>query len=201
MKALRAPIHLNRWRLTVKDIRTAIATIALVVGGAVVAAAQQPAQTPSPRTGAGAHQRDAQDSTRHFGRRGFGPGAMQKQLFKGIALSDAEKTNIKNVHTKYEAQMKALREQFKPQMQAARQARQRGDTAALKNLWAQTSVQREQTKKVLEAERNDLRAALAPDHRAQFDANVKQLEQRVAQRANKEFKKGGRASADSRPRA
>ena len=180
-----------------KDIRTAIAAIALVVGGAVVAAAQQPAQTPSPR----AHQRAAQDSTRkHFGRRGFGPGAMRKQIFKGITLSDAEKTNIKNVQTKYQAQMKALREQFKPQMQAARQARQRGDTAALKNLWAQTAAQREQAKKLLEAERNDLRGALAAEHRAHFDANVKQLEQRVAQRANRELKRGGRASADSRSR-
>jgi Spy/CpxP family protein refolding chaperone len=180
----------------VKDIRTAIAAIALVVGGAAVAAAQQPTQTPR------AHRAGTQDSThKHFGRGGFGPGAMQKQLFKGITLSDAEKTNIKNVHTKYEAQMKALREQFKPQIQAARQARQRGDTAALKTLWAQTSAQREQTKKLLEAERNDLRVALAPEHRAQFDANVKQLEQRVAQRANREFKKGSRASANSRPHA
>ena len=180
-----------------KDIRTAIAAIALVVGGAVVAVAQPPAQTPSPR----AHQRDAQDSTRHFGRRGFGPGAMQKQLFKGITLSDAEKTNIKNVHTKYEAQMKALREQFTPQMKAAREARQRGDTAALRNLWSQTSAQREQTKKLLEAERNDLRVALAPEHRAQFDANVKQLEQRVAQRATRDWKKTGKAAAGTRPRA
>ena len=179
-----------------KDIRTAIAAIALVVGGAAVAAAQQPTQTPR------VHRAGAQDSThKHFGRRGLGPGAMQKQLFKGITLSDAEKTNIKNVHTKYEAQMKALREQFKPQVQAARQARQRGDTAALKTLWAQTSAQREQAKKLLEAERSDLRVALTPEHRAQFDANVKQLEQRVAQRANREFKRGDRASANSRPRA
>lgn len=179
-----------------KDIRTAISTIALVVAGAVGAAAQQPAQTPAPR----AHK--AQDSTRqHGGRRGFGPGAMQKQLFKGITLSDAEKTNIKNVHTKYEPQMKALREQFKPQMQTARAARQRGDTAVLKNLRSQNAAQREQAKKLLEAERNDLRLALAPDHRAQFDANVKQLEQRVAQRGNREWKKGVRASVGARPRA
>ncbi len=178
-----------------KDIRTAIGAIALVVGSAVAAAAQQPAQTHAPRE----HQ--AQDSTRHFGRRGFGPGAMQKQLFKGITLSDAEKTNIKNIHAKYEAQNKALREQFKPQMKAARAARQRGDTAALKNLWAQTSAQREQSKKLLEAERNDLRGALAADHRAQFDANVKQLEQRVAQRANRDWKKSGKAAAGSRPGA
>jgi Spy/CpxP family protein refolding chaperone len=176
----------------------AIATIALVVGGAVVAAAQQPAQTPSPR----AHRAQMQDSTRqHGGRRGFGPGAMQKALFKGITLSDAEKANIKNVHKKYEAQMKALREQAKPQMQAAREARQRGDTAALKNLRSQTSAQREQTKKLLEAERNDLRVALAPEHRAQFDANVKQVEQRVAQRGNGAGKKGGRTSANARPGA
>jgi Spy/CpxP family protein refolding chaperone len=179
----------------VKDIRTAVATIALVVGGAVVAAAQQPAQAPAHRE----HQ--SQDSTRHFGRRGFGPGVMQKQLFKGITLSDAEKTNIKNVHAKYAAQNKALREQFKPQMEAARAARQRGDTAALKNLWAKTSAQREQAKKLLEAERNDLRVALTPDHRAQFDANVKKLEQRVAQRGNREWKKAGKASAGSRPGA
>ena len=178
-----------------KDIRTAIAAIALVVGGAAVAAAQQPTETHAPR----AHQ--AQDSTRHFGRRGFRPGMMQKALFKGITLSGAEKTNIKNVHAKYQAQNKALREQFKPQMKAAREARQRGDTAALKNLWAQTSAQREQTKKLLEAERADLRAALTAEHRAQFDANVKQLEQRVGQRANREWKKSGKVSAGSRPGA
>jgi LTXXQ motif family protein len=179
----------------VKDIRTTIATIALVVGGAVVAAAQQPAQTQAPR----AHR--GQDSTwQRGGRRGFGPGAAQKALFKGITLSDAEKTNIKNVHAKYEAQTKALREQFKPQMKAAREARQRGDTAALKNMRSQMVAQREQTKKLLEAERTDLRGALAPEHRAQFDANAKQIEQRVAQRANREGKKRGRASAGERPR-
>jgi hypothetical protein len=181
----------------VKDIRTAIATIALVAGGAVAAAAQQPAQAPAHR----GHQAGARDTTRQFGRRGFGPGAMQKQLFKGITLSDAEKTNIKNIHAKYEAQNKALREQFKPQMKAAREARQRGDSAALKNLWAQTSAQREQGKKLLEAERNDLRAALTPDHRAQFDANVKRFEQRVAQRANRDWKKAGNAATGSRPSA
>jgi len=181
----------------VKDIRTAIGAIALVVGSAVVAAAQQQAQAPAHRE----HQGAAQDSTRRFGRRGFGPGAMQKRLFKGITLSDAEKTNVKNVHAKYQAQNKALREQFKPQMEAARAARQRGDTAALKNLWAQTSAQREQSKRLLEAERNDLRAALTPEHRAQFDANVKQLEQRVAQRANRDWKKSGKAATGSRPGA
>ena len=101
-------------------IRTALAAGMLVVGGAAIAAAQQspPATTPQAHAQTGRHMRE-----------GFGP-RMRGQLFKGITLSDAEKSNVKNVQAKYAPQMKALREQFKPQIQAAREARQRGDTAA-----------------------------------------------------------------------
>jgi Spy/CpxP family protein refolding chaperone len=108
-----------------------------------------------------------------------------KALFKGIQLSDAEKASLKSVREKYAPQMKALREQAKPQLQAAREARQKGDTAALKQLWANSSAQREQTKQLMNAERTDLRAALTPDNRAKFDANVQQLEQRLSKRADK----------------
>jgi len=163
-------------------IRSAIAAAMLVVGGAAVAAAQQTTPT-TPQRAHGQHMRQ-----------GFGPG-MRGRLFKGITLSDAEKSNLKNVQAKYAPQMKALREQFKPQMQAARAARQRGDTAALKAMWKNSAAQREQTKKLLEAERNDLRAALTPENQVKFDANVKQFEQRVAQRAEKGWKKGGKAAA------
>lgn len=165
-------------------IRSAIAAAMLVVGGAAVAAAQQTTPT-TPQRAHGQHMRQ-----------GFGPG-MRGQLFKGITLSDAEKSNLKNVQAKYAPQMKALREQFKPQMQAARQARQRGDTAALKTLWQNSAAQREQTKKLLDTERNDLRAALTPENQVKFDANVKQFEQRVAQRGGKGWKKGGKAAAPS----
>lgn len=177
--------------------RSALVAGLLVVGGAVVASAQQ---TPP---AARAHARHGQmgqraDSTR----RGPGMRNIRRQLFKGITLSDAEKANIKTVHAKYAEQMKAVREQFKPQLQAAREARQRGDTAALKAMWQKSAAQREQTKKLLEAERNDLRAALTPENQVKFDANVKQFEQRVAQRAQREFKHGGRrAPGQKGPRA
>ena len=177
--------------------RSALAAGLLVVGGAVVATAQQ---TPPAAHGHGRHGQMAQraDSTR----RGPGMRNVRGQLFKGITLSDAEKANIKTVHQKYAAQMKSLREQFKPQMDAARQARQRGDTAALKATWEQSAAQREQAKKLLVAERNDLRAALTPENQVKFDANVKQLEQRVAQRGQREFKKGGRRGPGQKgPRA
>ena len=169
-------------------IRTALAAAMLVFGSAAIAAAQQASPAPAPRA-QGQHMR-----------RGFGP-RMGSQLFKGITLSDAEKSNIKNVQAKYAPQMKALRGQFKPQMKAAREARQRGDTAALKTMWQNSAAQREQTKKLLEAERNDLRAALAPENQVKFDANVKQFEQHVAQRAAKAWKKDGRAAGQQAPRA
>jgi Spy/CpxP family protein refolding chaperone len=160
-------------------IRSALAAAMLVVGTAAIAAAQQPPAASAQR----AHGRGA--------RQGFGPG-MRGQLFKGISLSDAEKANVKSVQAKYAPQMKALREQFKPQMEAARQARQRGDTAALKSMWQNSAAQREQTKKLLDAERNDLRGALTAENQVKFDANVKQFAEHVGQRGGKGFRKGGR---------
>lgn len=166
-----------------KHIRSALVAGLVTLGGAAIASAQQatPAPAPSPAAHTHAHRG-------HF----WGKGRLKHQLFRGMTLSDAEKANIKTVHAKYAPQMKALRQQFKPQLKAAREARQRGDTAALKQLWSQTSAQRQQTKQLLEAERNDLRAALTPANQSKFDANVKQLEQRVAQRARKAWKNGGR---------
>lgn len=177
------------------NIRSTLAAAALVLGTAVVASAQQPTPAPTPR----AQQQDAGRAQNH--RRGaFRPGAMRHQLFKGIQLTDAEKANVKTVQQKYASQMKAIREQLKPQIQAARAARQKGDTAALKAMWQKSSAEREQIKSLLESERNDLRAALTPEHQAQFDANVKQLEQRVANRATRQWKNGGKAAAGQKPR-
>lgn len=174
-------------------IRSTIAAALLVFGGAAVASAQQstPAATPAPA----AHARHAHRGQHARGQRGMFARNVRHQLFKGITLSDAEKANLKAVHAKYAPQMKALREQLKPQIAAARTARQNGDTAALKAMWSKSSAQREQIKTLLESERNDLRAALTPANQAKFDANVKQFEQRVADRATKAWKKGGRKAA------
>jgi Spy/CpxP family protein refolding chaperone len=176
------------------NIRSTLAAAALVFGTAMVASAQQPTQAPA--------QRAQQRTERAAGQRrgAFRPGALRHQLFKGIKLTDAEKANVKNVQQKYASQMKALREQLKPQMQAARQARQRGDTAALKAMWQKSGAERQQIKQLLESERTDLRAALTPEHQAQFDANVKQVEQRVAKRATRMWKKGGKTAAGQGPR-
>jgi len=164
-----------------QSIRTTLAAALLTFGAAAVVSAQQstPAQQPQAAAHQGKHAKGARRAK----------GALGRQLLKGITLSDAEKANIKQVREKYAPQMKAIREQFKPQLKAARDARQRGDTAALKNLWQQSAAQRAQTAKLLEAERSDLRNALAPANQIKFDANVTKFEQRMAKRAQRVGKK------------
>jgi hypothetical protein len=73
----------------------------LVFGGALVASAQQPAQTPAPQAQQQSHARGAR------GRKHGDPS------LKGIKLSAAEQANIKSVHAKYASQMKAIRAQGK----------------------------------------------------------------------------------------
>jgi hypothetical protein len=164
------------------DIRVALAAAMLSVGSAAVVSAQQ---TTAPQGMRKDHPQRSDSARRMMGARG-----LRGQLFKGITLSDAEKANVKAVETKYASQMKALREQAKPQMQAARDARQKGDTAALRELWSKSAAQREQTKQLLVAERNELRGALTPANQATFDANVAQMEKRMADRGKELGKRG-----------
>ena len=153
------------------NIRLALAATALTFGSAAIVSAQQTAPQ-------GVHQNHAQrpDSAhKRFGARG-----LRGQLMKGITLSDAEKANLKAVQAKYASQMKAMRQQSKPDMQAMRDARQRGDSAALKSLWQKGAAAREQNKQVMLAERNDMRAALTPANQTKFDANAAALDKHLA---------------------
>jgi Spy/CpxP family protein refolding chaperone len=153
-----------------KHISSAIVAGLLAFGSASVVAAQAPAQS-------------RQAHAQHAGKQGkqFGPGRRAGgALLRGIKLSDAEKANIKNVNAKYAPQLKALREQNKGQEKIAR-----GDTAAMRQRWEANAPQREAMKKIMDAERADLRAALSSENQAKFDANAKQMEDRFAKRGEK----------------
>lgn len=159
-----------------KHIRTALMGTMLAFGGSALAAAQQATPAPTPQT---------QHSGKFArGRHGFGAG--ERVLFKGITLNDAEKASLQDVRAKYQPQLQALKQQEKPQLEAARAARQRGDTAALRQIWQQESPQRQRANQLMTAERSDLRNALTPGNQTKFDANVKILERRAT-------KHGGRA--------
>lgn len=155
----------------IRHIRSAAIGLALVAGTAVVASAQ--ATQPAP-------QRTEQRAERgHRGRK------LGRALFHGIKLDDAEKARVKAVREKYKPELKQLRVSAKPQLEALRAARQKGDTATAKALWAKSAQTRAQGAAILERMRVDLRAALAPEHQAQFDQNVTKLKARVAARAAK----------------
>ena len=137
----------------------------MVVGVAGVSAAQSTA-TPRTRADSVSHRRGAQMGPRrgHGGREGFG---------RDLNLTEAQKTQIKAIRQKYQPQNVALRTQAKPYMEAARTARQKGDTAA-----ARTNM--EKARQIMQGgqsyrtqEQAEIRAILTPDQQAKFDAHEK----------------------------
>jgi Spy/CpxP family protein refolding chaperone len=150
--------------------------IGLVVASLVSAASIAQAQTAAPNA---RHERRAEA-------RGV-EGRVGRGLFRGITLSDAEKARVKQVHEKYSAEAKSLRESLRPAIQDARAARQKGDTTGVKAAVSRTAGDREKLRALMDRQKTEIRAALSPENQRVFDANVKQLEQRRA-----EMKKNGK---------
>ena len=147
-----------------------------VIGFAIAAiltvgtVAQAQAATESPR-----HQR------RGMGRVGNdGPG--RAGLFRGITLSDAEKARVKEIHTKYSAEAKSLREAMRPAMQDLRTARQNRDSAAVKAAWDRTAGDRQKLEALMQRQRVEFRTALSAENQKLFDANAKSMDERRAER-------------------
>jgi periplasmic protein CpxP/Spy len=137
-------------------VRTLALGALMLVGVAGVSAAQSTATPRRPE--AGTYRRGAPG-----GREGFG---------RDLNLTDAQKVQIKAIRQKYQPQNDALRVQAKPFMDAARAARQKGDSAAFR-------TNMEKAHQVMQAasfktqERAEIRAILTPDQQAKFDAHEK----------------------------
>ena len=119
-------------------------------------------------------------------------------LLRGITLSEAEKGNLQAVRQKHESQFRAIRQSMRPDLEAARAARQRGDTAAARAAFARTADERAQLKALTERMHADARVALAPEHRAQFDANVARMKERMAARGADSWGGRGGRKGDGR---
>jgi Spy/CpxP family protein refolding chaperone len=118
---------------------------------------------------------------RHATKRDVRDGRGRSGLLRGITLSDAEKTQMKAVRTKYAAEAKSLRESMRPAMQELRAARQKRDSAAVKAAWERTAGERQKLQALRQQQQADIRLALTPEHQKVFDANAKTLEQRRAE--------------------
>jgi Spy/CpxP family protein refolding chaperone len=152
--------------------------LALVIVSLVSTASFAGAQAPAPGASAGRHG---------MGRGMEGGRSERGGALRGIKLSDAEKAKVKEVHAKYEAESKSLRESLKPVMEEARALRQKGDSAALRALWERNKGNRDRMEALHVRQQADIRAVLSPEHQAAFDANVQAQAKRRA-----EWEKGGK---------
>jgi Spy/CpxP family protein refolding chaperone len=164
-------------------IRTLALGALMVVGVAGVSAAQS---TAAPRTRA--------DSGQFRARRG--PGGEGRGFGRDLNLTEAQKTQIKAIRQKYQPQQQALRAQAKPYMDAAKAARQKGDTAAARTNF-EKARQVEQGASFRTQEQAEIRAILTPEQQAKFDAHQKEAANRRAQGGKKGWghKRAGAAPA------
>ncbi len=159
--------------------------IALAVAALVSAASFAGAHAPAAQGARAA--RDAMERGMRAGARG------ERGLFRGITLSDAEKARIKDIHSKYVAQAKSLREQMKPAMQEARAARQKGDTAAARAVMAKNKATFDKPADLRKSEQAEFRSALTPENQKLYDANVQQIAKRRGEmKANRKDGKVGK---------
>src|SRR5205823_12221991 len=117
------------WRFGMSTVRTLALGALLVVGVAGVSAAQS-TTTPPTRPNSALYRRGPRPNGEFRrgpgGREGFGFG-------RDLNLTEAQRTQIKTIRQKYQPQNQALRDRAKPFMDAARAARQKGDTAGFRS--------------------------------------------------------------------
>lgn len=119
--------------------------------------------------------------------RGRGPGGrgagmmMDRALLEGITLSEAQQAKLQDLRNAERERMEAQRGQQQgppADMQAIREAREKGDTATANKLMAEQRAR-------MEARRDEqisaIRGVLTSDQLAQFDANVAAVKKREAE--------------------
>ena len=165
----------------------------VVLGAAVAlfAASEATAQTPAPRDSA-RRQGEMRRGGRPRGEIGGMRQAAMRGLFRNIDLTQAQRDQMKTVNEKYRTQYQSIRESLKPDLKAAQEARQRGDTAAARAAFERTKTGREKMQALMQQQRTEVRALLTPEQQKTFDTNVQQLKDRMEKRAGDRPKGEGR---------
>lgn len=152
------------------------AALSLVAAGEATAQASTPADT--------ARRQGEVRGQRMRGEKGRGPGL--KALFRGIELTQSQRDQIKTVNEKYRGQFQTLRESLKPDLKAAREARQRGDTVAARAAWDRTNAGRERMRALTQQQLGEVRALLTQEQQQTLDRNAQQLRERVEKRGRRQ---------------
>ena len=152
--------------------------LALTVAGTAVA--QQPQDGHRARHG-------GERAGKMEGRRG-GPVGI---LLKDITLTGEQRAQIAQLHKTQREEMQSNRETKRAQFEELREARQRGDTVAVRKAFEARRVAMQQER---EQHIAAIRNLLTAEQRVQFDKNVAELKTRMAQRAER----GGKAQRGKR---
>jgi Spy/CpxP family protein refolding chaperone len=147
----------------------------MVFGAVGVSAAQSPT-TPKTRPD-GQFQRQGGREGRGFGR--------------DLNLTDAQKAQVKAIHQKYQPQNQALRDRAKPFMEAARTARQKGDTAAFRSNMEKARQVMQSGESIRTQQNAEIRAILTPEQQAKFDVHQKAVSERRAKGGDKGWGRKG----------
>ncbi|HEV7388977.1 MAG TPA: Spy/CpxP family protein refolding chaperone [Gemmatimonadaceae bacterium] len=110
---------------------------------------------------------------------------------RDLNLTDAQKTQIKAIRQKYQPQNEALRAQAKPFMEAARAARQKGDTVAFRTNMDKARQVMEGGQSTRTQETAEIRNILTAEQRVKFDAKQKEFAERRAKGGHKGWGKKG----------
>ena len=136
------------------------------------------------------------------GGRGRGPGGggmmADRMLLEGITLTDAQQAKLQELRKAERDRAEAQRGQQQgppPEMQAIREAREKGDTATANKLMAE---QRAKMAERRDAQIAAIRTILTQDQLAQFDTNVAALKKRESEMGGMGMGRGRRGGPPGR---
>jgi Spy/CpxP family protein refolding chaperone len=149
----------------------AIAGLALAL-----AAGSIQAQQPQPQGGERGQRQEEM--------RGMRRGAMQpgRALFRGITLTDAQQAQVKTIQEKYRPQFQTLREEMRSGRDSA----------------GPIPETRARMQQLMQAQQQELRGVLTADQQRTFDANVKDMRERMTERRGNRNPRGPHARGQSR---
>jgi Spy/CpxP family protein refolding chaperone len=173
----------------------------VVLGAAVALFAASEAIAQAPQADSARRQGELRRGDRPRGERGNQMRqAGMRSLFRGIELTQAQRDQIKTINEKYRGQFQTLRKSLEPDLKAAREARQRGDTVAARAAFERTKTERDNMQALMQQQRTELRALLTVEQQQTFDGNVQEMRDRMEKRVGDRHEKGGHRKRGGRGR-
>jgi Spy/CpxP family protein refolding chaperone len=169
--------------MNMRKIDIATLGVALVCGLGSTAAARAANAQATPAQAAPGQATQHRAHKMGPGRRGEMGARRDSALFRGITLSDAQKTQIKAIRDKYRTQWASLRDQGRAGGQGDVR-RQRPDSAT-----------RAQMRSLMEQQQGEVRGVLTADQQKVYDKNLASVRSRA-----QEHRKNGQGHAQGAPK-